>query len=440
MKNSGSRWRARTVASPSGTASTWTPTPWPVSSLEHPAGLVYPPFLAPAPFASGSLFQLAPVDLLGLRRPYPNVFAARNLSEQSSGLAQRGLHVEVVEAGDAVSGNYDVEPPHGGTGRRVMDADVGDRATDDERIHAPKTQHVLQPRAVEGIVAWLAYGCLVFVRGKPVNHLPAPATLAAMLAPDLPLRVAIVVGILDEDNPHVGLPRQLQQIPYRRYGSLGARNDERARLRNEIVLHVPYDQGRPARVYPNAVLYLILRDLHGACHSNLLRLQSHTQCTAKATGVRLSACQHFSFAHAGALADLLAPPQHGQHLPDHEGGEDHERAEDLECHEAVSCEPVAEEPGEDGFHGHDDRGPGRRDVLLHRSLHQESAGRRQKPGHEQRDPHPGRRQGHGTCERPHNDEEQRHREDLGERQRASVVGGGVTGEERDVQAEGRRTK
>src|ERR687890_1514096 len=199
----------------------------PANRFKRSAGLVYPPFLAPAPFASGSLFQLAPVDLLGLRRPYQNVFAARNLSEQSSGLAQRGLHVEVVEAGDAVPGNYDVEPPHGGTGRRVMDTDVGDRATDDERIHAPKAQHVFQTRAVEGVVAWLAYGRLVFAGGKPVNHLPAPAPLEAMLAPDLPLRVAVVVGILDKDHPHAGLPGLLQQVPYRRYCSLGAGNDKR---------------------------------------------------------------------------------------------------------------------------------------------------------------------------------------------------------------------
>src|SRR5215208_2864023 len=157
-----------------------------------------------------------------------------------------------------------------------MDTDISDRATDDERIHAPKAQYVFQRSAVEGVVAWLAYGRLVFVGGKAVNHLPAPAPLAAMLAPDLPLWVAVVVGILDEDHLHVGLPRQLQQVPYRRYGSLGAGNDERAGLRHEIVLHIPYDQSRPARVYANAVLYLVLGDLHGACHSNLLRLQTRT--------------------------------------------------------------------------------------------------------------------------------------------------------------------
>src|SRR5215207_272907 len=84
--------------------------------------------LTPAPFASSGLFQLAHVDFLGLWSTYLDLFAARNFSEQRSGLAQGGLHVEVVEAGDAVSGNYDVEPPHGGTGRRVMNADVGDRA------------------------------------------------------------------------------------------------------------------------------------------------------------------------------------------------------------------------------------------------------------------------------------------------------------------------
>src|SRR5829696_2775554 len=89
------------------------------------------------PFAGSGLFQLAQVDLLRLRYPYMNVFAARNLPEEGGRLAQRCLHVEVVEAGDAITGNYNVEPPHGGTGRRVMDTDVGDRATDDERIHVP---------------------------------------------------------------------------------------------------------------------------------------------------------------------------------------------------------------------------------------------------------------------------------------------------------------
>src|SRR5215204_7074534 len=217
-----------------------------------------------------------------------NVFAARNLPEEGGSLAQRCLHVEVVEAGDAVLGNYDVEPSHGGTGRRVMDTDVRDRATDDERIHAPQAQHVLQPRAVEGIVPWLAYSRLVFAGGELVHHLPAPAPLAAMLTPDLPLRIAVVVGVLDEDHPHVGLPRQLQQVPYRRYRFLGAGNDQRATLRHEIVLHIPYDQSRPARVYPNAVLYLELGDLNGAYHSNLLRLQTRTKCTASIQrGIRI---------------------------------------------------------------------------------------------------------------------------------------------------------
>src|SRR5215211_2351125 len=136
------------------------------------------------PFARSALLQLAHVDLLGLRHPYMNIFAARNLPEEGGSLAQRCLHVEVVEAGDAVPGNYDVEPSHGGTGRCVMDTDVGDRATDDERIHAPQTQHVLQSRAVEGVVPWLAYGGLVFVGREPVDHLPTPAPLAAVLAPD----------------------------------------------------------------------------------------------------------------------------------------------------------------------------------------------------------------------------------------------------------------
>src|ERR687898_2914711 len=108
--------------------------------------------LSLAPLARSRLLQLAQVDFLGLRRTYLDPFAARNLSEQSSGLAQGGLHVEVVEAGDAVPGNYDVEPPHGCTGRRVMDTYVGDRATDDERMHVPQAQHMLKSRSAEGIV------------------------------------------------------------------------------------------------------------------------------------------------------------------------------------------------------------------------------------------------------------------------------------------------
>src|SRR3712207_4262398 len=91
--------------------------------------------LSLAPLARSRLFQLAHVDLLGLRYPYMNVFAACHFTEEDGRLAQRCLHIEVVEAGDAVPGNNDVEPPHGCAGRRVMDTDVGDRATDDERMH-----------------------------------------------------------------------------------------------------------------------------------------------------------------------------------------------------------------------------------------------------------------------------------------------------------------
>src|SRR5918995_6810098 len=136
-----------------------------------------------------------------------------------------------------------------------MDADVGDRATDDERVHAPQTQHVLQTRPVEGVVAWLAYRRLVFAGGEFVHDLPTPAPFAAMLAPDLPLRISIVMGILNEDHPHAGLPRLLQHATYRRYGTLGTGNHQCARLRHEIVLHVTYDESRPARIHTNAILY-----------------------------------------------------------------------------------------------------------------------------------------------------------------------------------------
>src|SRR5215210_4176811 len=136
----------------------------------------------------------------------------------------------------------------------------------------------------------------------------------------------------------------------------------------------------------------------------------------------------------------FAPPQYRYNLSDYEGGEDHERAEDLDSHEPVPREPVAEEGGEDGLHGQDDRGARSRDVLLHRGLHQESAGRGEQSRHEQRNPHPWRRQIYRTRERPHDDEEQCQREDLGERQSARVVGGRVAGEERNVQTEGRRAE
>src|SRR5215217_1393201 len=274
--------------------------------------------LIPAPFASSRLFELAQVDFRGLRLPDLDIPATHDdLSEQRSRLAQRCLHVEVVEAGNAVFGNYDVEPPHGGAGRRVVDANVGDRSADDERIDAPQTQHVLQRRAVEGIVPWFADGRLVLARGELVHNLPAPAPLAAVLAPDLPLRVAIPVRILDEDHPHPGPPRQVQQALYSRYGSFGVGDDERAALLHEIVLHVPDYQGSPARVYPNAILYLVLRDVYCACHErppsiprrehqvpqlvyNVLRApvaccnHEWERIEAEVSAPASEACQHFS--------------------------------------------------------------------------------------------------------------------------------------------------
>src|SRR5215210_4408837 len=158
--------------------------------------------LAHAPFAGGGFLQLAPVNLLRFRLTDLDIPAAYDLSEQGSCLAEGCLHVEVVEAGDAVFGNYDVEPPHGGAGRRIEDADVCDRAADDQRVDAPLAQHVLQLRAVEGVVTRLTDGCLIIAWGKLVHHLPAPTPLAAMLAPDLPLRIAVAVGILGKDDLH----------------------------------------------------------------------------------------------------------------------------------------------------------------------------------------------------------------------------------------------
>src|SRR5215208_6961744 len=197
----------------------------------------------PAPFASSGLFELAQVDFRGLRLPDLDISAARDdLSEQGGRLAQGRLHVEGVEARDAVFWHYDVEPPHGGARGGVVDADVGDRSADDERIDAPNTQCVLERRAVEGIVTGLADTYFVFARGELVYHLPTPAPLAAVLAPDLPLRVTIPVRILDEDHPHPGLPRLVQQARYRRDGSLGVRYDERAAFLYEIVLHVSDNQ------------------------------------------------------------------------------------------------------------------------------------------------------------------------------------------------------
>src|SRR3712207_53225 len=104
----------------------------------HDALPIYRWEFLPAPLASSRLFELAPVEFRGLRLTDLDVPAAHNLSEQSSRLAQRRLHVEAGEAGDAIFGDYDVEPPHGGARGGVVNADVGNRAADDKGIDIPQ--------------------------------------------------------------------------------------------------------------------------------------------------------------------------------------------------------------------------------------------------------------------------------------------------------------
>ncbi len=75
-----------------------------------------------------------------------------------------------------------------------MDANVGDRAADEEGVYPPEPQQMIQMRTVEGIVADLADYELVLAWLELVHYLPTPRAFPDVLWPDIPLRVAVVVG------------------------------------------------------------------------------------------------------------------------------------------------------------------------------------------------------------------------------------------------------
>jgi hypothetical protein len=87
-----------------------------------------------------------------------------------------------------------------------------------------------------------------------------------VLSPHLPLQVAFVVRVLDEDYLHPGLPGEREQVLYLRDRGLGIRDDERATLLYEIVLHVPDDERRAGRIHPDFLLDLVLRDFDAFHH------------------------------------------------------------------------------------------------------------------------------------------------------------------------------
>src|ERR671917_2881990 len=147
--------------------------------------------------------------------------------EEEVDLPERGLEVEGRERRGGVLGDYHVVPPQRGARGGVVDADAGDRAADDERVHAPQPQEMVEVRPVEGIVADLADDELVLARRELVHDPPAPALLAGVLGPDLPLRVPVVVRVLGEDDLRAGLAGQFQKTPYRRYRIFGVGDDER---------------------------------------------------------------------------------------------------------------------------------------------------------------------------------------------------------------------
>src|ERR687886_1798401 len=197
--------------------------------------------------------------------------ALRDLSvKEKGGLAQGGLQVEGFEGGGGVFGDNHFEPPEGGAGGGVMDADVGDRATDDQSVYVPDAQEMVQVRAVEGVVADLTDDELVLQRPQLVHYLPSPAIFADVLRPDLPLRVPLIVRILCKDDLHPGLPSEVEEALNRGYRGLCVRDDERASLLHEVVLHVHNDKGRLRRVYLDLFVHLVLRNFYSCVHRMLL--------------------------------------------------------------------------------------------------------------------------------------------------------------------------
>src|SRR3982751_3791214 len=119
---------------------------------------------------------------------------------------------------------------------------------------------MVQVRAVEGVVADLTDDEFALQRPQLVHYLPSPAIFANVLRPDLPLRVSLIVRILYEDDLHPGLPSEVEEALDRGYRGLCVRDDERASLLHEVVLHVHNDEGRLRGVYLGLFVYFVLRN------------------------------------------------------------------------------------------------------------------------------------------------------------------------------------
>src|SRR4051794_9273274 len=88
-----------------------------------------------------------------------------------------------------------------------------------------------------------------------------------MLGPDLPLRVALAVGVLAVDDAHPLAAGESEQGADRRDRPLGVRNAQAAAVADEVVLHVDDDQRRPRGIDANRVLDLVLGDLDRSAHA-----------------------------------------------------------------------------------------------------------------------------------------------------------------------------
>ena len=96
---------------------------------------------------------------------YGDGFTLRGLAvKQEGGLAQAGLQVEGAQGRGDVFGYDQLEPPQSSAGGGVMDVDVRYSTADDEGIHAPDAQAMVQVRPVEDVVADLADNQLALLR------------------------------------------------------------------------------------------------------------------------------------------------------------------------------------------------------------------------------------------------------------------------------------
>ncbi len=122
-------------------------------------------------------------------------------------------------------GNHHFEPAQSGARDGVVDTGICDRTADNEGVDLSEPQEVVQVRTVEGVGADLADHQLVREQRKLFDYLPTPRAGSGVLRPDLSLRVNLVVRVLREDDLHPALPGKIQQVPYRRYGSLRVGED-----------------------------------------------------------------------------------------------------------------------------------------------------------------------------------------------------------------------